>query len=77
MGTLCDCTVFTGYILCQRLYNYAESLGISNDFLFGKIMQDADAKSIRLDVYVKDNKSIVYNIFILLKIIVKKINELS
>lgn len=71
-----------------------ESLGISNDFLFGKVMQDADlckellqiilpeldidhveypevqkgirpdadAKSIRLDVYVKDNKSTVYNI---------------
>ena len=71
-----------------------EDLGISNDFLFGKVMQnprlcqellqrilpdlkidhieypelqkaikpDADAKSIRLDVYVKDNKNIVYNI---------------
>ncbi|MEH2960469.1 Rpn family recombination-promoting nuclease/putative transposase [Candidatus Merdisoma sp. JLR.KK006] len=71
-----------------------EDLGISNDFLFGKVMQnprlcqellqrilpdlkidhieypelqkaikpDADAKSIRLDVYVRDNKNIVYNI---------------
>lgn len=65
-----------------------EDLGISNDFLFGKVMQnpklckdllqiilpdleidhieypelqktikpDADAKSIRLDLYIKDNK---------------------
>ncbi len=71
-----------------------ESLGISNDFLFGKIMQDAelckellqrilpdieidhieypelqktiksdvDAKSVRLDVYVKDGKGSVYDI---------------
>ena len=71
-----------------------EDLGISNDFMFGKVMQnpqlckkllqrifpdmeidrieypqlqkeikpDADAKSIRLDVYVKDNKNTVYNI---------------
>ncbi len=71
-----------------------EGLGISNDFLFGKVMQnprlckellqrilpdlkidhieypelqkaikpDADAKSIRLDVYIKDNKNVVYNI---------------
>lgn len=71
-----------------------EELGISNDFLFGKIMQnpelcrellqrilpdleidhieypelqkeikpDADAKSIRLDVYVKDGKETVYDI---------------
>lgn len=71
-----------------------EELGISNDFLFGKVMQnpelcrkllqrilpgleidrieypqlqkeirpDADAKSIRLDVYVKDDKNTVYNI---------------
>ena len=71
-----------------------EDLGISNDFLFGKVMQnpklckellerilpdlkidhieypelqkgirpDADAKSVRLDVYVKDDKNIVYNI---------------
>ena len=71
-----------------------EDLGISNDFLFGKVMQnprlckellqrilpdikidrieypelqktikpDADAKSIRLDVYIKDNKDVVYNI---------------
>ena len=71
-----------------------EDLGISNDFLFGKVMQnpklckellqrilpdlridhieypelqkaikpDADAKSIRLDVYVKDRENVVYNI---------------
>ncbi len=71
-----------------------EELGISNDFLFGKVMQnpelckellqrilpdleidhieypklqksimpDADAKSIRLDVYVKDDKGTVYDI---------------
>lgn len=71
-----------------------EDLGISNDFLFGKVMQnpklckellqrilpdlkidhieypelqktikpDADAKSIRLDVYIKDDKNVVYNI---------------
>ena len=71
-----------------------ESLGLSNDFLFGKIMQnpelckemlhrifpdlqidhieypelqksikpDVDAKSIRLDVYVKDNQNTVYDI---------------
>ena len=71
-----------------------EDLGISNDFLFGKVMQnsklckgllqiilpdleidhieypelqktikpDADAKSIRLDLYIKDNKNVVYNI---------------
>ncbi len=71
-----------------------ENLGISNDFMFGKIMQDEelcqellqrilpdldidhieypelqksiktdiDAKSIRLDVYVKDKKGTVYNI---------------
>ncbi|MFG6356412.1 MAG: Rpn family recombination-promoting nuclease/putative transposase [Acetatifactor sp.] len=71
-----------------------EELGISNDFLFGKIMQDPelckellkrilpdleierieypelqksinldmDARSIRLDVYVKDDKEVVYDI---------------
>ena len=71
-----------------------EDLGISNDFLFGKVMQnpklckellqrilpdlridhieypelqkaikpDADAKSIRLDVYVRDRENVVYNI---------------
>ncbi len=71
-----------------------ENLGISNDFMFGKIMQDeelcqellqrilpdlkidhieypelqksiktdVDAKSIRLDVYVKDKKGTVYDI---------------
>ena len=71
-----------------------EELRISNDFLFGKVMQDAelckellqrilpdlkiaqivypelqktinldfDAKSIRLDVYVKDEKGTVYDI---------------
>ena len=71
-----------------------EELGISNDFLFGKVMQDAelckemiqrilpyleidhveypelqkgikpdmDAKSIRLDVYVKDGKGTIYDV---------------
>lgn len=71
-----------------------ESLGIANDFLFGKVMQDAElckellrrilpeldidhieysetqksilsdaaAKSVRLDVYVKDGKNSVYDI---------------
>ncbi|MCI8859466.1 MAG: Rpn family recombination-promoting nuclease/putative transposase [Lachnospiraceae bacterium] len=71
-----------------------EELGISNDFLFGKVMQnpelckellqrilpdlkidhieypelqknikqDIDAKSVRLDVYVKDEKTVVYDI---------------
>ncbi|MBO5523944.1 MAG: Rpn family recombination-promoting nuclease/putative transposase, partial [Roseburia sp.] len=71
-----------------------EELSISNDFLFGKIMQnpelcrellqrilpelkidhieypelqksikqDIDARSVRLDVYVKDNKNTVYDI---------------
>ena len=71
-----------------------EELGISNDFLFGKVMQDAqlckellqrilpglkidhveypegqkticpdaDAKSIRMDVYVRDGKGTVYDI---------------
>ena len=71
-----------------------ENLGISNDFLFGKVMQnqelckellqrilpeleierieypelqkginlDADAKSVRLDVYIKDGKGTVYDI---------------
>ena len=71
-----------------------EGLGISNDFLFGKVMQDpelckgllqrifpeleidhieypelqkgiridADAKSVRLDVYIKDGKGTVYDI---------------
>ena len=71
-----------------------ESLGISNDFMFGKIMQDAglckellqrilpdleidhieypeaqksirtdvDAKSVRLDVYVRDGKGTIYDI---------------
>ncbi len=71
-----------------------ENLGICNDFLFGKVMQnpelcrellqrilpgleidrieypelqkginpDADAKSVRLDVYVKDGKGTVYDI---------------
>ena len=71
-----------------------ESLGIANDFMFGKVMQDTelcrdllqrilpdleidhveypeaqkairsdiDAKSVRLDVYVKDGKGTVYDI---------------
>ena len=75
-----------------------EELSISNDFMFGKIMQnpelckellqrilpdlkidhieypelqksikpDVDARSVRLNVYVQDNKKIVYCIFIIL-----------
>ena len=75
-------------------YSIWDGLGISNDFLFGKVMQnpelckellqrifpeflidhieypelqkgirlDADAKSVRLDVYVKDGKGTVYDI---------------
>jgi len=71
-----------------------EELDISNDFLFGKVMQnpelckellqrilpdleierieypelqksinvDMDARSVRLDVYVKDDKEVVYDI---------------
>ena len=71
-----------------------EDLGISNDFLFGKVMQDPelcrellqrilpdlkidhieypelqknidvdrDARSVRLDVYVKDDEGVVYDI---------------
>jgi len=70
-----------------------EELGISNDFIFGKVMQDPklckklleiilhvkikwisfpvrqksieiydDAKGIRLDVYVDDDKGTVYNV---------------
>lgn len=71
-----------------------EELGISNDFLFGKVMQnpelckellqrilpdlkidhieypelqksikpDMDARSVRLDVYIQDNKDVVYDI---------------
>ena len=71
-----------------------DSLGLSNDFLFGKVMSDpelckellglilpelqidrieypelqkpirpdVDARSVRLDVYVKDNKNTVYDI---------------
>ena len=71
-----------------------EELGLSNDFLFGKIMrdpeickgvlqrilpqlnierieypelqkeikEDIDARSVRLDVYVRDDKEIIYNI---------------
>lgn len=78
----------------KNIYNTWEELSISNDFLFGKVMQDAnlckgllerilpdlnidrivypelqktisldlDAKSIRLDVYVKDGKGTVYDI---------------
>lgn len=75
-------------------YGIWDELGISNDFLFGKVMQDAelckellqrilpelqidhieypelqksikpdmDARSVRLDVYVKDAKEIIYDI---------------
>ena len=61
-----------------------ESIGLSNDFLFGKIMRKPalckrmleiilgikidrieyleSQKSIRLDIYVQDNKDIAYNI---------------
>ncbi len=77
-----------------REYTVWEDLGIGNDFLFGKVMQDvelckellqrilpelvidrieypelqksirtdADAKSVRLDVYVRDGKGTVYDI---------------
>lgn len=76
------------------LYTNWEELGISNDFIFGKVMQDPylckellqrilsdltidhveypelqkdirvdiDAKSVRLDVYVKDEKGTAYDI---------------
>lgn len=75
-------------------YTKWEELGISNDFLFGKVMQDTelckellqrilpdldierieypelqksinidmDARSVRLDVYVKDDRETVYDI---------------
>jgi len=78
----------------QNIGTNWEDLGLSNDFLFGKVMQnpelckemlhrilpdiqidhieypelqksiksDVDAKSIRLDLYVKDDKNIVYDI---------------
>lgn len=78
----------------NKNYDEWEELNISNDFLFGKIMQDAelcgellkrilpeldidhieypelqkgikpdaDAKSVRLDVYVRDGKGTVYDI---------------
>jgi hypothetical protein len=78
----------------KKGYAAWEELGIGNDFLFGKVMQnaelckellqiilpklqidhieypelqksirsDADAKSVRLDVYVKDGKGTVYDI---------------
>ena len=78
----------------NEAYTTWEELGISNDFLFGKIMQDPelckgllqrilpdleidhveypelqkrikpdiDAKSVRLDVYVKDGKGTIYDI---------------
>ncbi len=81
-------------IIEKQLEQAWEKLGISNDFMFGKVMQDeelckgllqrilpdldidhieypelqksiktdVDAKSIRLDVYVKDKKGTVYNI---------------
>lgn len=77
-----------------NIKTYWEELGISNDFLFGKIMRnpelckellqrilpelkidrieyletqksiqpDVDARSVRLDVYVKDDKNTVYDI---------------
>ena len=75
-------------------YGIWDELGISNDFLFGKVMQnpelckellqrilpdveierieypqlqksikpDMDARSVRLDVYVKDEKEVVYDV---------------
>lgn len=71
-----------------------ENIGLSNDFLFGKVMsnprlckklleliipdmkiekieypelqksirEDSDSRSVRLDVYVKDDKETIYNI---------------
>lgn len=77
-----------------QAYTDWEQIGISNDFLFGKIMrnprlckkllelilpeldidrieypelqktirEDADARSVRLDVYVRDGKGTVYNV---------------
>lgn len=80
-------------IVTEQTVNW-EELGISNDFLFGKVMQDAelckellqrilpdlkidrieypepqksirmdlDAKSVRLDVYVQDDKNTVYDL---------------
>jgi len=78
----------------KKKYDLWEEIGIENDFLFGKVMQDSelckellqrilpdlkidhveypelqksirsdvDAKSVRLDVYVKDGKGTVYDI---------------
>ena len=80
--------------IMNKINDNWEGLGISNDFLFGKIMrnpklckellqrifpeldidyveypetqksikEDADARSVRLDVYVKDDKGSVYDI---------------
>ncbi len=82
------------YTTEKNIYTTWEELTISNDFLFGKVMQDAelckellqrilpdlnidrivypelqktisldlDAKSIRLDVYVKDGRGTIYDI---------------
>ena len=82
------------YTTENNIYTTWEELTISNDFLFGKVMQDAelckellqrilpdlnidrivypelqktisldlDAKSIRLDVYVKDGRGTIYDI---------------
>lgn len=78
----------------MRMHEEWEQIGLSNDFLFGKVMrnpklckkllerifpdlqierveypeiqktidEDVDARSVRLDVYVKDDKETVYNI---------------
>ena len=84
----------TGQMNIETSQTSWEELSISNDFLFGKVMQnpelckeliqrilpelkidhieypelqksikqDLDAKSVRLDVYVKDEKKVVYDI---------------
>ena len=77
----------------EQLKTNWESIGLSNDFLFGKIMrkpalckrmleiilgvkidrleylesqksidEEWDARSIRLDIYVQDNREVAYNI---------------
>lgn len=80
--------------MCVQIHTDWEQIGISNDFLFGKIMrnprlckkllelilpeleidrieypelqktirEDVDARSVRLDIYIRDGKGTVYNI---------------